>query len=284
MKTQDGQMKTSNDWKFAGAFFPKVGKIRVAMALGAVIGAMAVRAAMPPGGDQNLIVNGSFDDDLKGWRFKYDLPGESWYADNEKLVSVIPREGGHVNVLQLKCNYDKAMVPGQGVLVDSFPVPVDVKSGGKWRLTVSARTTAPDCRIYLQGYKWRPGIKPHDNPELSELRREYKFAQVYFTSGGHDGAAKGVNKTSGTLTGKKGTIAGENEGAGDFGGVKGQWRTGSVTFPDEKMTDLAKGMYEQIKFVSLHVVAIGSSSEAKNFKSRDDCYLYVDDIKLERIK
>jgi hypothetical protein len=281
MNDRNEMKVVSNHWKFVRSF-PRIGNS--VRAIAAVIAVGFVAASAHAQMNTNLIKNGSFDDGLNGWRYKYNLPGESWYNDNEKLVSVVARESGRVNVLSLKCNYDKAMVPGQGVQVDSFPIPVDVKSGARWRLTVSARTTAPDCRIYLQGYKWKPGIKPHDNPDLSELRREYKFAQVYFSTSGKGGAKQVGAKTQGTLTGKKGAPAGENEGSGDFGGVKGEWRTGSVTLPDEKMTDLAKSMYEQIKFLSLHVIAIGSSSEAKNFQSRDDCYLYVDDIKLERIK
>lgn len=204
----------------------------------------------------NLFANGSFDKGLEGWQYKYSEKGESWYFDNDKFISILARDGGQVNVLSMKCNYDKAMVPGQGVLVDSHPIPIDLSNGARYRLTVSARTTAPDCRIYLQGFSWKPGIKPHDKPDIYELRRQYKFAQVFFN-------------------GRQG---------GDFGGVNKSWDTATMTFPDPKMTDLAKTSYEKIKFVSLHVVAIGASGEAKNFQSRDDCYLYVDDIKLERIK
>ena len=274
---------SSKGWKFGRGGFPGIGKFLRAMLPFLLIGFGAV-SANAMGVSSNLIVNGSFDEGLKGWHYEYKLNGESWYNDNDKFVSVVAQESGHRNVLALKTLYDKAMVPGQGVKVDSFPVPIDAKSGARYRLTVSARTTAPDCRILLEGYKWKPGIKPHDNPDMSELRKEYKFAQVFFTTGGKGGAKAVTSRSSGTLTGKKTAVAEENGGSGDFGGVKGQWMTGSVTFPDEKMTELAKGMYSEVKFVILHIVGIVTSSEGKNYEHREDCYLYVDDVKLEQIK
>ena len=202
----------------------------------------------------NMFPNGSFTNGLEGWKCTYKLEGESWYADNENFVKVIPIESGRPFVLQMTADKKKAWAPGQGVKVDSNPIPFD--PAGKYRLTMSARTMAPNCRILLEGFSWKPGIKPHDNPKHEELRKCYRFAQIYFNG------AKG----------------------GDFGNVNKHWDTATMSLPDPGMTDLAKGMYEKIKFVCLHIVAVGSTSESKGWESRTDCHLFIDDVKLERIK
>lgn len=272
------QQAISNGWKNAAARVPMIGILAVAG-----FQSLEVRAA---GIGQNLAVNGSFDKGLEGWRYKYNqFGGESWYADNDQWVSIVDRLDGRVSVLSIKPSYEKTWLQG-GVKVDSAPIPVDTKDGtAKYRLTVSARSTGPNCRILLEGYQWKPGIKPHDNPEWNELRRVYKFAQVYFTASAKSGAAKAVEaKSSGTLTGRKSGESDDNAGSGDFGGVKKSWSTATMTFPDPKMTDLGKSMYEKVKFVCLHVVGIGMIIPVDEYKKRDDCYLYVDDVKLERIK
>ncbi len=276
---------SSNDWKFGRRKLPMIGKNLRALASTAVL-VCAATWAYGIGVSSNLMVNGSFEDGLKGWRYQYNQHGgESWYADNDKMVSIVDRMDGKVSVLAIKPTYSKTWLEG-GVKVDSAPIPIDSTGGAKYRLTVTAKSTGPNCRILLEGYKWRPGIKPHDNPDWTELRREYKFAQVYFTGSGKGGAVKVETKSKGTLTGKPQAGPGGEDaaGSGDFGGVKKMWSTGSTTFPDEHMTELAKGMYEQCKFVCLHVVGIGMIIGVDEYKKRDDCYLYVDDIKLERIK
>lgn len=273
------QKMASSDWRFSRRALPLIGIL-------AVVGFQSLEVcAAGPVQAGNLMVNPTFDEGLKGWRYQYNQHGgESWWAENDKFVSVKDRVDGHINVLCLKAGYEMAMVPGQGTRVDSAPIPIIASNTVRYKLTVSAKTTAPNCRILLEGYKWKPGIKPHPNPDWFELRREYKFAQVFFTSSGKGGAKKIEPKTHGTLTGKKSEDDDEKGGSGDFGGVSGEWRTGSMMFPDPDMTELAWSKYAQVKFVCLHVVGIGSTPLAKDFKTRDDCFLYVDDIKLERIK
>ena len=209
---------------------------------------LAASALLFPGivfaASDNLLANGSFDNaaaPLANWRITYDLPGEGQYIGNEKLVSVVPMESGRKQVLRFEVS---AKVAGwQGVKTDSAPVPIE--PNGKYRFSAAAKTTGPNCRIMLEGYKWRPGIKPHANPELSELRRMYKFAQLYY------GGAKG----------------------GDFGNVGRSWSTASMTLPDTKMTDLAKEKYNEVKFLVAHIVGIGGGGGV----------LYVDDVKIEKI-
>ncbi len=217
--------------------------IRMAVAGAALAGALWGSAAWAA---ENLVVNGSFDhpdDPLYGWKYRYDLPGESWYFKNHEHVKVEPVETGRRRVLALWGNEAILQVPGQGTQVDSKPAAV--KPGGRYKLTVSARTSGPDCRILVEGYKWAPGVKPHPDPELHELRKCYKAREVYF------GAVK----------------------AGTSGGVGKNWQTESQTFPKEGGSDLALDSWKKAEFLVVHIVAIKGSEGT----------LYVDDVRLERI-
>ncbi len=210
------------------------------MAVAAMLGAAATAA---PAGRTNLVANGSFDDPkdpLAGWRTDYNLPGESLYAQNRELVSVVPAEGGRKTVLRLNVKTDDLAI-NQGVKADSKPIPIETDV--RYRFSVAAKSTGPNCRIMLEGYRWRPGIKPHPDPDLSELRKVYKFTQLFF------GAQK----------------------AGDFGGIGKSWSTAESEFPDAFKSDLQKDLYGTMKFVVVHVVGIGG-------KAGD---LHVDDVTLE---
>lgn len=196
--------------------------------------------------DKNLVVNGSFDDPtdpLHGWRYKYDLPGEDWYFNNHKRVSVVEREGSQSGVLRLHGNVDVLFNTGQGVKVDSAPMPYEY--GKKYKVSVRIRSNGPGNRIHLIGYQWLPGIKPHPNPKLHELRPVYK-GKVIFPF---------------------------KESVGRYH----SWTTGKGEFPGDDLSDLAKSHLRRVKFISLHVVAILCPSD-KSFKEGD---LFVDDVKVE---
>src|SRR2546425_13029624 len=81
--------------------------------------ALPVLAAGPMS-TKNLVVNGSFDDPkdpLKGWQHKYDQPGESFYKDNDRLTSVVDREGGREKILRLNVE-TQFLADNPGVKVD----------------------------------------------------------------------------------------------------------------------------------------------------------------------
>jgi len=56
------------------------------------------------------------------------------------------------------------------------------------------------------------------------------------------------------------------------------WSKASQTFPDEKMTKMAKESFDKIQFLVVHIIAISGS-----WKDPEWVYLYVDDVNLERI-
>ena len=216
----------------------------------------------------NLLYNGSFSNGLAGWRFKYDLDGESFYVNNHNHVAAITDEQTKQTMAKLFGGHAELLVPGMGVKMDSAPIPI--KSTDSFKLIGTARSTGPNCRILVYGYKWKPGIKPHANPILPELRECYHSVQLYFT----------VPDLRNRKPGESGI------GAGDFGGVKKEWKQAHAEFPDRKkwkaMTtsdmsgkkiSLGEEKWESVEFLSIHLVAIaGSPGE-----------MYVHDLRIEKV-
>lgn len=195
----------------------------------------------------NLLINSHFGDTneyLRGWKYNYDDTGNSSFVSNYTYVSVT-NDGSKQHVLALRIG-DKT---DSGVPVDSAPIPFT--PGARYKLTASVKTTKPDCRIQLDGYRWRPGVKPHAHPELKELRKCYRFTQLYF------GAAKG----------------------GITGGISPDmgWATASQTYPDVKLSKMAQEKFDQIQFLVVHILAI------YGIWGGPDGSLYVDDVELERV-
>lgn len=224
---------------------------RILAALAAIV--MTLHSATAA---ENLVLNGGFDDPenpLKGWTYDYRFMENRLYADNHTRVSVIPSDGPKKSVLRLYGTRGILWGSGQGVKVDSAPIPFGV--GSTYRLTASARSQAdsqepgPNCRIYIEGYQWKPGVKPHDNPELGELRRLYKQGSgniLYF------GNAK----------------------SGPFSNANRSWQKGDCTFPAKNLSDLAKKHLAKVEFIVVHIIAIDGWDGA----------LLVDDVELQKVK
>jgi len=216
----------------------------------------ALVCAAGAGAGDNLLVNGSFDDPdqpLKGWKYDYADTGNRLYAGNCNYVSVLPADGARRGVLRLHGTRDVLWATGQGVKVDSWPVPFE--PGATYKLTAYARSSAdsrepgPNCRMYIEGYRWRPGVKPHDAPRLSDLRKVYKQGPgniLYF--GGRD--------------------------SGAFSGAPRSWQKGECTFPSKDRSELAERHLQRVKFLVVHIVAIDGW----------DGDLLVDDVQLRRIE
>ena len=200
----------------------------------------------------NLVVNGSFDDPadpLNAWQTTYTHPGESWYKDNPQFLKVIPRDGERTSVLRLHGTDAILNVPGQGVKVDSQPIPLSL-TNGTYRFSAWARGTGPNCRILLEGYYWRKSVTPHENPTIYELQKCYKLTQLFF----------GKDKN------------------GEVSPVPAQWTEASQVFPeplrlppDSPMGKIAKRCREEVQFVVIHAVAIAGHAGD----------LFVDDFRIE---
>lgn len=219
----------------------------------------------------NILKNGSFSNGLDGWRFKYDLDGESWYTNNHNHVQVITDEQTKQTMAKFTGTHVELQVPGMGVKIDSAPAPI--KSTDRFKMSCWARSTGPDCRILVYGYKWKPGIKPHPNPILPELRECYHSVQLYFS------AAKLWREGEPQYSSKV--------GGGDFGGVKKEWKQASVIFPDKskwkgtttsdmtgKKISIGEEKWNSVEFLSIHMMAIGGSPGD----------LFVRDARIELVK
>ncbi len=195
----------------------------------------------------NLLDNGSFDDPrdpLTGWKSEYTSHLQRAYADNHEYVSVVDRVSGRRNVLKLYCDERKFF--NEGVKVDSYPI--EFEPGQRFRLTARAKSTGPQCRFLVQGYRWRPDVEPHENPKYEDLRRVYRFGLLYFN----------------------------DPETGDHSRVpqNGRWRRGSLIFPDRQQTDLGRRFLEQVDFLIVHILAVRGGAGA----------VYVDDVRLTRIR
>jgi hypothetical protein len=119
-----------------------------------------------PGSAQSLIPNGSFDDatnPLNGWITDYEWSGNKHYLGNKNHVSVVT-EGARKNVVKMDSPGD------QGVKMECVAFPYEPG----FRYTCTLDVKGGGYRIYFAGYRWAPGVRPHDNPELGELRMIYQ--------------------------------------------------------------------------------------------------------------
>lgn len=129
-----------------------------------ILGAILLSASF--GHAQSILENGDFDnpgDPLKGWVTDYAWTKNSFYVGNKAHVA-IAADGTRKTV----AIFGDAGDGGVKMECRAFPLEpgfkyvcnLDVKGGG--------------YRIYFAGYQWTPGVRPHDNPELGELRMIYK--------------------------------------------------------------------------------------------------------------
>jgi hypothetical protein len=203
-------------------------------------------ARLAAGASENLVFNGDFGDPgnpLLGWKHEYTAAGEGWYKDNAELVSVLPHQDGRKGVLRLFVK-TQWLADNPGVKVDSKPIPFDPL--GRYRFSLRARTTGPNARVLVEGYTWEPGIKPHADPSLDELRKVYKFETLLF----------------------------DPDRSAAFSHPSRAWQKASMEFPGKIRSELMKSKWEEIRFIVVHVVGIGGAPGD----------LFVDDVEITRLK
>ena len=133
--------------------------------------AVALHAAPPAAPQQSLIENGNFDhptEPLKGWIVDYAFTGNSNYVGNKSHVSIVT-EGVRKNVVQFGSAGDA------GVKMECRAFPLE--PGFKYVATLDMKGAG--YRIYFSGYQFAPGVRPHENPELGELREIYKSKAMW---------------------------------------------------------------------------------------------------------
>jgi len=117
---------------------------------------------------ENLVINGKFDDyedPLKGWMTDYRWSKSTIYSKNHERISVVPNEGVYSKVCKLsgKKGYSE-------VRIESNPIKFEQEH----QYTCTLDFKGGQTHLYFAGYKWKPGIRPHENPNDGELRLIYK--------------------------------------------------------------------------------------------------------------
>ncbi|MBN2302199.1 MAG: hypothetical protein JXN60_06765 [Lentisphaerae bacterium] len=121
----------------------------------------------------NLCINGDFNtvtNENKPYGWIYDL---AWtkrgpWKNNTQYVSIKEKDGVRKNVLALAMG--NALLHDESVVISNL---MPFEQGKTYKISFDGRTDGAAERIYIRGYKWKSGIKPHDNPELSELQDIY---------------------------------------------------------------------------------------------------------------
>jgi len=135
--------------------------VRWLLALGCLL------AIHPSRADEDLVENGTFDnkeEPLKGWTTDYEWTGNKYYVANKTRVSVVDSEQGRTKVVKI--------VPAGDAGAKMESLPIRFEPGYRYTCTLDVK--GGPYRVYFAGYKWQPGIRPHENPEPGELRLIYK--------------------------------------------------------------------------------------------------------------
>ncbi|MBL7075945.1 MAG: hypothetical protein ISS31_00605 [Kiritimatiellae bacterium] len=175
------------------------------LGLAIVLFATSALAATP----ENLLENGSFDDPkdpFKGWMVDYAWTGSSVYMGNKNTVSLVPRDGMKKTVLKI--------TPKKESKVESKLIPYEYGARYRCTMDIKASKGAP-TRVYFAGYRWLPGIRPHDEPYPGETRMVYKSkAETGFPT---------------------------------------SWKKVTLDFPMQKLSSAAKKHLRQVRFFSVYV-------------------------------
>jgi|GEM_PF-890446 len=169
-------------------------------------GLWAAAAAAETG--SNLCYNGGFNSTngpLDGWNVNYEWMGNGNFMKNHEACTVLPSYKGKSNVLWVN--------PGKQARVESKPIPIE--KGVRYKCTMDI--CCPDSIFYFCGYKWEPGIAPHPDPKLSELRRIFRSEHYLGGSGG------------------------------------GGWKTVSFIMPMEEISELEWSHYKDIRFATVYM-------------------------------
>jgi len=206
----------------------------------------------PSQAGSNLLFNGSFDytnNPMAGWQYDFTWLGNGLFIGNSSYVSWLEKEGTHKGVAKLSVT--DATILHQGVWLDSKLVPYEYPY--QYKITVWARTTGPDARIFTCAVMWQSGRTPHPDPDLSEtapkppnrLIQQGSGHLVYFTGGNNR----------------------------DMSGPKSTWTKGETIFPDDVPSAEEIKRLKRADFIFVHICGLmGSTGD-----------LFIDDVSIEKL-
>ena len=124
----------------------------------------------------NLLFNGSFNHTnhpLEGWNYDYSWDGNKNYASNHKAIKVLKSHKSHQSVCSIGPRY--------WTKIDSKPIKYEQGKRLICKMDISGGSAT---RIFFNGWKWKPGVRPNADPKLGELRMSYKSKPILGGGGG----------------------------------------------------------------------------------------------------
>ena len=123
---------------------------------------------------KNYCYNGDFslgEDHLEGWNLDYDWTGIKLQQGNHLNASFLPEFRGKKNVFKM------TVPPRYESKIECKLIPY--KPGEKYKCTfdifIDMETIGSyETRALFNGYRFKPGIRPYDDPKLQDLRRIFK--------------------------------------------------------------------------------------------------------------
>jgi len=128
--------------------------------------------------DLNCCYNGNFDSEkgnLDGWNLNYDWTGISLQQGNHLNASFLPEFRGKKNVMHMK-------VPDGYESKIECPL-IAYETGDRYKCTFDIYVEGVNMKMLFNGYNYKPGIRPSENPQLQDLRRIYKTEQMDMKKG-----------------------------------------------------------------------------------------------------
>ncbi len=182
--------------------------------------APASATALPPPGRNapkpgvNLLANGDFSREFEGWVVSKRTQVVKGSADRPR-VCVLP----------------------VGHLLASEPFALD--AGCKYRLTVDMRAWGGlNGRVFVEGYRWKPGVKPHaGEPKMEELQRIWRSQVLSY-----------------------GDYLAPTLRAQDMSNPPENWQTASMVFPSPTAPDFDRRTWRQADFGVVNIYVLWHSS------------------------
>jgi hypothetical protein len=173
--------------------------------------------------DSNLCYNSDFSSEkghFDGWTVDFDWTGNSHWQGNALNVSFLPEFKGKQNVLKMK-------VPKGYESKVETPL-VAYKTGERYKCTFDICVEDVTMKMRVNGYSFKPGIRPYDPPKLQDMRPVYRTEQM------------DVNR--------------------------GAWRTVSMEFPNNsQISQTAYNHLKKVRYISVLTYVPGETYGAGNF-------------------
>ncbi len=208
----------------------------------------APRPGKAPKPGENLLFNGSFDQQLSGWTiFPAEGNRSPRYQKNDEHQSegkiIIP--ASRKNVLVLSSPYGRAESP-----------PFALDPAGRYRFALDMQNVHWNARAFVDGYRWKPGVKKHSGePKPEELQKVWRSRPLIYRAQ----PARNLREQN-------------------FCYPPGKWATAALEFPDPDATVSERRAWNEAEFGRVYLDApLGGG----NFSYG---YVYVDDAKVERVE